>query len=107
METGGENTGKPYAVWLKELMESGSAKLVRGSYDDLGAGDKDFMLVRVGGHAIRNMNLQAVCRLITSNKRPFDLAFTTIDRKNSDSIDETSSVSIDNADITASSRNEE
>ena len=106
METGGENTGKPYAVWLKELMESGSAKLVRGSYDDLGAGDKDFMLVRVGGHAIRNMNLQAVCRLITSNKRPFDLAFTTIDRKNSDSIDETSSVSIDNADITASSRNE-
>ena len=45
------------------------------------SGDKDFMLVRVGRHAIRNMNLQAVCHLITSNKRPLDLAFTAIDRK--------------------------
>ena len=46
----------------------------------------------VGGHAIRNMNLQAVCRLLLPT-RDHLLAFTRIDRKNSDSIDETSSVS--------------
>ena len=40
METGGENTGKPYAVWLKELWKA-VAKACAWLYDDLGAGDKD------------------------------------------------------------------